>query len=58
MESLRLCRAERSSHRERVQASAPECLIDIDVSKPSDESLVEEETFQSATAALQTARKP
>jgi hypothetical protein len=58
MKTLRLCRSERGSNRERVQASAPECLIDIDISEPSDESLIEEETLQSTTAALQTARKP
>jgi hypothetical protein len=57
MESLGLRCAERCSRRERVQASAPECLVDIDVAEPSDEALIEEETLQSATAALQIGRK-
>ena len=58
VEPLRLRCSERCSRRERVQASAPECLVNIDVAEPSDESLIEEEALQSATATLQIARKP
>jgi hypothetical protein len=45
MEPLRLRRSERCSRNERVQASAPECFVDIDVAEPSDESLIEEEAL-------------